>query len=173
VAAADDGSTALWKMAVRANTLADTAVNDAVEKDRDLGVVAMAQSAAGYIVLVSPKSQSAAEHGSLQYLNPVDGDIAMEVAVKLPHVAAIAFSPSSSNLYVASFAAANEGGGIYRLDDAGAPGKPACKAVKIAAISNPTAIALTPAGGLFVVTLGENPLVGETSGAVVEVSGQY
>jgi hypothetical protein len=173
-AAADDGPSALWKIAVRANTLADTAVNDAVEKDRELGdVVAMTQSAAGYIVLASAKSERTHDQCNLRYLNPIDGEIAMEVPVKLPHVAAIAFSPSSSNLYVASFAAANQGGGVYRLDDAGTSGKPACNAVKIAAVSYPTAIALTPTGSLYVTSIGESFSAGQSSGAVIEISGQF
>ena len=71
------------------------------------------------------------------------------MATNLKQLVGLAYSPTSGSLYAADFA-----GGIHRIDDASEPGRPACRTVKVADVSKPTALAFAPDGALYVVTFG-------------------
>jgi len=88
--------------------------------------------------------------GRLAFYSPIDGDVELAMPTGLKELVALAYSPTSGNLF-----AADSAGGVYRLDDASEPGRPACRAVKIADVSRPTALAFAPDGSLFVVTFGD------------------
>ena len=66
----------------------------------------------------------------------------------------MAYSPITGALYAADFGGSRGGGGIYRLEDASELGKPACRMVKVADMSKPTALAFAPDGALYVTTFG-------------------
>ena len=127
----------------------------------------MTVSKEGYVV-VACDGVSSAEGSTLAFLSPLDGSVLLQIELELPHVSALAFDPSSGELYAASAA---QGGGIYRLDDAGDLGKPACDAVKITGANRPTAMAFSSGGILYVATLGEAESNTEASGTVLEITG--
>lgn len=107
----------------------------------------------------------------LAFYNPVDGREEMRVEAGLDDVVALAYSPTSERLYAADFALADPSrSGIYRLDDASEPGRPACRAVKVADVRRPTALAFVPGigGPLFVTTFGDD----EESGTLAMVLGE-
>jgi hypothetical protein len=75
-------------------------------------------------------------------------------------------------LYAANFSATNDRGGVYRIDDAGESGKPACRAVKVAEAARPTALAFAPDGTLYVVVLGGDDNKDKDSGALLKITGE-
>jgi hypothetical protein len=93
----------------------------------------------------------------LVFRNPIDGMMALELTIDLPAIVGLAYSPITGNLYAASAPRDSQGqGGIFRLDDVGERGAPACKAAKIAKVDNPTALAFGPDGALWVTAIGES-----------------
>jgi DNA-binding beta-propeller fold protein YncE len=103
--------------------------------------------------------------GRLVFYNPIDGEVELAMPMGLKQLTGLAYSPTSGNLFAADFA-----GGVYRIDDASAPGHPACRAVKIADVSKPTALAFTPDGALYVVTFGDGD--GDASGSLEVITGE-
>ena len=161
----------LCRIAIRANTLSETGELLSPKSARTLGgISAMTVSKEGYVV-VACDHVSSAEGSTLAFLSPIDGSVLLQIELKLPLVSALAFDPSSGELYAASAAEAAQGGGIYRLDDAGDSAKPACKAVKITGANRPTAMAFSSGGMLYVATLGEAESNTEASGTVLEITG--
>jgi DNA-binding beta-propeller fold protein YncE len=100
--------------------------------------------------------------GRLTFYNPIDGKVELALATDLKQLSGLAYSPTSGSLYAADFA-----GGIHRIDDASEPGHPACRTVKIADVSQPTALAFTPDGSLYVVTFGS----GKSNGTLQVING--
>jgi hypothetical protein len=98
----------------------------------------------------------------LVFLNPLDGKVELELGSDLSSICGLAYNPTGGNLYAASF-----DGGIYRIDDASEPGKPACRTVKITEVSRPTGLAFAPDAALFVTTLG----TGDNDGTLQFVTG--
>jgi hypothetical protein len=79
----------------------------------------------------------------------------MALPTGLRDVVALAYSPSSNRLYAADLAwsAAGEGG-IYRLDAGKVDGRSGLKAIKIASLERPTALAFAADNTLYAVALG-------------------
>jgi len=103
----------------------------------------VATSPAGRIVVADDK-------GTLTFYNPIDGDAELRLTTKLEQIVGLAYSPTTGSLYAADFAA-----GLYRIDDASQPGKPACNPVRLADIKQASALAFAPDGSLYVVTFGD------------------
>jgi hypothetical protein len=74
----------------------------------------------------------------------------------LHDIAGLAYSPMTGNLYAVDFAwMATEEGGLFRLDkDQQSPNSGSLKAVKIASLDKPTALAFAPDGTLYVTVVG-------------------
>jgi hypothetical protein len=95
----------------------------------------------------------------------------MRLAIMLQDVAGMAYSPASGKLYAIDMAqSAPEEGGVFRLDDASRPGRPACKAVRIATVTKPTALAFGPDGALYV-TSWYNAHGSEPQGVLLRITG--
>jgi DNA-binding beta-propeller fold protein YncE len=107
----------------------------------------------------------AAEDSTLAFYHIRRGNMMMTLQTGLHDLVALAYSPSSNRLYAVDLAwsAAGEGG-IYRLDAAKIDGRSGVKAVKIASLERPTALAFTADNTLYAVALGESEKDGDESG---------
>ena len=90
------------------------------------------------------------EQGTLTFYNPIDGNSELRLATKLTQLTGLAYSPTTDSLYAAAFEQ-----GLYRIDDASQPGKPACNPMRIADIKQSSALAFAPDGSLYVLTFGD------------------
>jgi DNA-binding beta-propeller fold protein YncE len=117
-----------------------------------------------YVLVASGGELDGSPDSRLTMLTPKSGDAALALAPGLRDITAIAYSPDN-DLYVADFAAEQpSAGGVYRLEAAQVDGRESCRAVKIASVERPTALAFTPDGALYVTTLGD---AGGATGAIV------
>jgi DNA-binding beta-propeller fold protein YncE len=101
--------------------------------------------------------------GQLSFFNPIDGMLELMMPTELKQPISLAYNPTTASLYAADFA-----GGIYRIDDAGWPGHPECRTVKVADVRRPTSLAFAPDGSLYVVTYGS----GDADGTLSVISGE-
>jgi hypothetical protein len=79
-------------------------------------------------------------------------------------------------LYAASYGSeepevAPQETGIFRLEDASQPGQPAARAVKVADVPRPTAMAFAPDGALYVTADGNLLPRGSRNGSLVKLVG--
>jgi hypothetical protein len=100
--------------------------------------------------------------GRLSFYSPIDGKVELTMPTDVKQLVGLAYGPTSGSLYAADFA-----GGIHRIDDASEPGRPACRTVKVADVSRPTALAFAPDGALYVVTFGN----GDGDGTLEVITG--
>jgi len=140
----------LWQAGIRAGTLSNIKSFDAgginTKSSTPAGIVTGTH---GYIVIADATKQNGASE--LLFCHPDTRAIVMRLPLNLPNVIALAYSPRSGSLYAANFAAEGAGqGGIYRIDDTGKPGEPACTAARVADAKYPTAMAFAPDGALFI-----------------------
>ncbi|MEX0642386.1 MAG: hypothetical protein WD468_06780 [Pirellulales bacterium] len=106
----------------------------------------------GYIAVSESDSSTDPSRNVLTFYDPASGATLVTIPILLRHFFDLAYHPTNGNLYALDSSGDGEQGGVYRLDDASEPGKPACKAVKIAAINKPTALAFAPNGTLYITT---------------------
>ena len=174
VALGKQGSAGTWKVPIRAGTLGELEIfSSAQPRDELIVPGGIAVGRHGYIVVSEPIANDDAHANRLTFLNPIDGSVALELTVELPAVASLAYSPRTGNLHAAAFASSHaERGGIYRIDDVGEPGKPACAAVKIAEVARPTALAFGPDGALYVAALGESDGSETNTGVLLKLTGE-
>lgn len=79
----------------------------------------------------------------------------MALPVPLSDVVALAYSPQGNRLYAVDMALASpKQGGLYRLDSAIIDGRVGVKAVKLAGLDRPTALAFAPDNTLYVTATG-------------------
>ncbi len=101
--------------------------------------------------------------GRLTFYSPIDGQVELTMSTNLKQIIGLAYNPASGSLYAADFA-----GGVHRIDDASQPGHPASRTVKVADISQPTALTFAPDGLLYVVTFGTS----DDTGTLQIISGE-
>jgi hypothetical protein len=166
-----DGPAApLWKVPVRANTLGELEVFE-VAQPRSAAPPAAGITVSTHGYVVSSRSAAGSNSSRLVFQNPIDGKVALEVDVDLAMIVGLAYSPITGRLYAASAAPTGQGqGGIYRIDDNGQPGAPACKAVRIVQVPNPIALAFGPDGALWVTATGDSD-ADDTSGVLLKLTG--
>jgi hypothetical protein len=165
---------ALWKLPVRAGTLDKPVVFGTAQQNAMPAAVAVSKQ--GY-VLVAQSNENAETNGSrLTFFNPIDAAVVMQLNVDLENIRGLVYSPKTGNLYAANFGTSGENNGasktgVYRLDDASEPGKPACRAVKIADVLRPTAMAFAPDGSLYVAAAGNIGARPIDNGYLVKLNG--
>jgi hypothetical protein len=173
-ASTDRGPNELLKVPVRANTLGDAV---AFKFDKNEEVLAgtaggIAISNDGYIVTANYSELKSVSTSELQFVSPIDGRVVLAMGIKLPRIVALAYHPTGRNLYAASFGGSDGRGGIYRIDDATEPGKPAAVAVIVADLARPTALSFGADGALYVTTLGRESNGNADSGALTKLTGE-
>jgi hypothetical protein len=133
--------------------------------------IALAISPQGFVV-VSSRGPGEVQDGLLTFINPIHGLAVMELKVALPDITGLAFSPKSGNLFAtAATRDDKDANGLFRIDDASAPGKPGCKATKMADLSDPAALAFAPDGTLYVTAIEKAESSTSKSGVLLRIQG--
>ena len=166
----ENGAGSLWRVYVRANTLGEIGAFEIGNGENGESINGVAVTNSGYIVIADGPVKAADQAAELKFVNPSNGQLALQIKSGLHRIAGLAYSPKSDSLYAVGATAAGDSGGVYRIDDASAPGKPACKATKIADAARPTALAVGPDGSLYVTTLGESNEKGD-KGTLLKLTG--
>ncbi|MEX2176883.1 MAG: hypothetical protein WD872_21125 [Pirellulaceae bacterium] len=125
---------------------------EAVEVDAPVGI---AISPRGEIVIGQMGEINKPNDSLLTFYNAKSGQKLLNLETGLHDIAGVAYSPKTGLLYAVDFAwMAPEDGGLFRLDsDKNNPNAP-LKAVKIASLDKPTAMAFAPDGTLYLTAIG-------------------
>ncbi|REK25681.1 MAG: hypothetical protein DWQ42_10520 [Planctomycetota bacterium] len=120
------------------------------------------QSPNQYLVVADAGQPSADRDSQISFHDLKSRLILLQIPIGLYDVSGVAYSERTPYLYVLDLAMANpQEGGLFRLDQTIANGRQSVKAVKIAALESPTALAFAPNGCLFVTTRGPVTREGE------------
>lgn len=164
----------LFKIPARAGTLGELDVFPLIKDRLPTGTpTAIAVSEQGYVILSFTEGDASRE-SHLAFVNPIDGSVAMSLSIELPGVSGLAYSTTSPAALYAIASASTEGNerGVYRIDAATEPGKPTARAVKLADVNHPTAIAAGPDGTLYVTDLGKSAEASADSGQLLKLTGE-
>lgn len=124
---------------------------EAVEVDAPVGI---AISPRGEIVVGQMGEINKPKDSLLTFYSAKTGMKLLNLETGLYDIAGVAYSPKTGNLYAVDFAWMAEGeGGLFRLD-ADQANAGSLKAVKIAGLDKPTAMAFAPDGTLYVTVVG-------------------
>jgi DNA-binding beta-propeller fold protein YncE len=142
VAKADINGTKLGKLERWLST------KEAVEVDAPVGIAINKQGD----VVVGQFGENNKPHDSLlSFYSAKTGKLMMNLETQLYDITALAYSPKTGLLYATDFAwMKTDEGGLYRLDASGNM----VKAVKIASLDKPTALAFAPDGTLYITVIG-------------------
>jgi DNA-binding beta-propeller fold protein YncE len=104
----------------------------------------------------------------LTFYDPVTGNLEKKLTTGLRDLTGVAYSPKTGKLYATDFSWAKPAeGGLFRLDIVGGE----VKVEKLASLDRPTALAFTPAGKLYVTTIGAEPAKGKRTGQLFVFEG--
>ena len=104
----------------------------------------------------------------LTFYDPATGKLEQMLKTGQRDLTGVAYSPQTGKLYATDFSWAEPTkGGLYRLEIVGTE----VKAEKLAALDRPTALAFTPAGKLYVTTVGAEPAKGKRTGQLFVFEG--
>lgn len=128
------------------------ATKEAVEVDAP---VAITISERGEIVVGQFGENNKPHDSLLTFYSAKTGMKIMNLETGLYDITALAYSPKTKLLYATDFAwMAESEGGLFRLDAAQGNAATAVKAVKIAGLDKPTAMAFAPDGTLYITVIG-------------------
>ncbi len=138
------------------------------------GPTALVVSKRGELVVAEAGEFDKPHDSAISFYSPKDkGRLLLNVPTGLHDIFGLAYSPRSGLLYAVDLAWSDQKeAGLYRIDSARQDGQPIAKAVKIAALERPTALAFGSDGALYVTLLGA-PRNGaaEKSGQLVKITG--
>jgi glucose/arabinose dehydrogenase len=136
------------------------------------GVWALAMSPRADLVVASAGKVEKARDSRVFFCGGRSGKTLLSAALELRDVIDLAYSPKTGRLYAVDFsAAAPAEGGVFRLD-AGPDGQ--VKAVRVATLERPTALAINADGKLFATQLLTAPdAEGRAAGRLVKLSGVW
>jgi hypothetical protein len=162
-------STGLVSIPVRSGTLGDAAPAPFKNADKEFAIGGIAVGKSGYVVVAANAPGDPAQPSKLIFFGPLDRRVVMRLPTDRLHIVALAYSPKSGDLFVASSPEdGNNPGGIYRIDGVNGAGAPSCTAVKIADVGNPTALAFAPDGAVYVTDAGD--LKRKDAGALLKLT---
>ncbi|HZL90026.1 MAG TPA: hypothetical protein VFB96_16785 [Pirellulaceae bacterium] len=125
------------------------ATKEATNVDAPVGI---AVSPEGHIVIGQMGEINLPNDSLLTFYSAKDGKMLMNLTTNLFDISGLAYSPTKKQLYATDFAWMKlEDGGLFRLDKSGAN---AVKAVKIASLDKPTAIAFGSDGTCYITVIG-------------------
>jgi hypothetical protein len=151
-----DRDASLVKCRIQAGVVGAPRPFSSVDLARGLAVPgAVATSNSGRIVVASGNR--------LAFVQPVTGQIELDLKTELSAVSGLAYSTITDNLYAADFDR-----GILRVEDASEIGRPASRTVKIIDTSHVTGLAFAPDGALYFTTAG----AGDHDGALQMLTGE-
>ena len=109
----------------------------------------------GHIVIGQMGEITKPNDSLLTFYSKTNGRKMLNVETKLHDIAGLAYSTKTGRLFAVDFAWADTGqGGLFRLERTFEDTKQGCKAVKIAALDKPTALAFAADGTLYVTEFG-------------------
>jgi DNA-binding beta-propeller fold protein YncE len=136
------------------------ASKEAVEVDAP---VAITMSPRGEIVVGQMGEVNKAGDSLLTFYNAMNGKKLLNLETGLHDITGLAYHPKTGLLYATDFAWVDAAaGGLFRLDRGAKEGEAPLKAIKIATLDKPTALAFAADGTLYVTTIGK-PGAEETS----------
>lgn len=110
----------------------------------------------GDLVVAQMGSTDQAHDSLLTFYNAKSEKLLMSLPTGLNDILGLAYSPKTGLLYAVDFAWSEATGGLYRLDAALEEGRQVVKAVRIATLEKPTALAFNSAGALYVTDVGKS-----------------
>jgi hypothetical protein len=172
----DDAEGWVLKASMTANKLAD--LQPFIATRRVTGVptpaaVTVNPKPRAHYLVVGQIGEVAGERDSvITFYGPASGEPALSLKTGLFDIAGLAYSLTSGDLYALDFAWAEpRAGGVYRIDAAQVEGRESARAVKIASVQRPTALAFTPDGTLYVTAFGErNSVDAPPSGVLLKIT---
>ncbi|MEX2308439.1 MAG: hypothetical protein WD738_12640 [Pirellulales bacterium] len=171
IAHGKERSAGTWKVPIRAGMLGELEVFRPSGPNETTVPSGIAVGRHGYVVMSEPGANRQSQAARLKFLNPIDGSVALELAADVPEIPGLAYSPRTGNLYVIA-SGNSDRDGVYRIEDIGRPGKPACAAVKVADVHRPTALVFGPDGALYVTALGEVDANETNTGVLLKLTGE-
>jgi DNA-binding beta-propeller fold protein YncE len=122
----------------------------------------------GKLVVSQFGSANAHPDSLLTFYDPATGKLERKLKTGLRDLIGIAYSPKTGHLYGLDFSWADPSkGGLFRLE----VGAGQVKAVRLAALEKPTALAFSPAGKLYVTVIGSHKGEGKTTGQLLAIEG--
>ncbi len=106
----------------------------------------------------------------LAFFDESTGDLKAQFPTGLRDLTALAYGPRANRLFALDFSFAEPSqAGLFKL--VGRQRNTECEAIRLLNLDRPTAMAFDPAGNLYVTVLGGEPVVSDSGGKLLKISG--